>query len=85
MPYLFGPSVEEKKAEALQNCVIHLDESVKEIERALSGMRQSLNDQRDDMKQILQESAFSRVSCWWTLFYDSCLNETRITVQSCFL
>ena len=62
MPYLFGPSVEEKKAEALQNCVIHLDESVKEIERALSGMRQSLNDQRDDMKQILQESAFSRVS-----------------------
>ena len=68
MPYLFGPSAEEKKAETLQNCVVHLDESVKEIERALNGMRQSLNDQRDDMKQILQESAFSRVNVGHSLF-----------------
>ena len=62
MPYFFGPSAEEKKADTLQKCVIHMDESIIEIERALNGMRQNLKDQRDDMKQIIQESAFSRVS-----------------------
>ena len=67
MPYLFGPNKEEKKIENLQNCIIHLDESVKEIEKALTGLKETLNEQRDDTKQILQESAFNRVSMKITL------------------
>ena len=62
MPYLFGPNEDEKKLETFQNCVIQLDESVKQMTKQMDEMRQSLDKQGEDVKQIIQDNAFNRVS-----------------------
>ena len=62
MPFLLGPNKDEKKMETLQNCIIQLDESLKQMTKQVDEMRQSLDRQGDDMKQIIQDSAFNRVN-----------------------
>ena len=62
MPYLFGPNKDEKKMETLQNCIIQLDESLKQMTKRVDEMRQSLDRQGDDIKQIIRDSAFNRVN-----------------------
>ena len=62
MPYFFGPREEEKKIETIQKSIIKLDESIKQMTKGMDGIQQSLNAQRDNMKQVIQDSATNRVS-----------------------
>ncbi len=61
-PYLFGPSEEEKKIVALQKSIAELESNIKEVVAGVTDMKKSVGEQKDDLKQIVLDSAASRVS-----------------------
>ncbi len=61
-PYFFGPTEEEKKIAALQKSIAELESNIKEVVAGVSDMKKSVGEQKDDLKQIVLDSAASRVS-----------------------